>query len=185
MGGGREMKFFWGRTSPRISFTLLELLIVIIVLGVLTSIGLPRLMRLVRRVYAVEGMSFLTAIHKETIRCLLMRNTNPEVYDGRRIDLDICFFSDPPESMGPNVHFEYAGCVVDPNMSGPGMCYCFLLLYKETMHLEPFSLDILGLMHCNYNPVGTLCYDGGFLGLPCPEKKPGTSFFGTGAFEGI
>jgi prepilin-type N-terminal cleavage/methylation domain-containing protein len=56
------------------SFTLLEVIIVIIIIGVLTSLALPRLMLAVERARAAEAISALSVWRGAIERCLLMNN---------------------------------------------------------------------------------------------------------------
>ncbi len=54
------------------AFTLLELIIVIIIIGVLASLALPRFAALVTQTYKVEAFNNLTALRFEMEKCLVM-----------------------------------------------------------------------------------------------------------------
>ncbi len=82
-------------------FTLLEIIIVIIIVGVLASLALPKFFRTVEYSRGTEALSNLNAIRQSMERCYLQRNayTNCNVF--ANLDLE-----DPANS--PNNHFTYS-----------------------------------------------------------------------------
>ena len=83
-------------------FTLLEIIIVIIIVGVLASLALPRFFATVEYSRSTEALAALTAIRQSLERCYLQRNgTYAGCTDFTVLDID-----DPAAS--PNAHFGYA-----------------------------------------------------------------------------
>lgn len=111
--------------TPRIkAFTLLEVIIVIIIIGVLASLALPRFFRLVEYSRSVEAVQSILLIRNSMERCYLMtmdykkcRMNSPGPNPN---NLDI---QDP--GTAPNTHFSYA---VDP----PDLPNLFLYQIKAT-----------------------------------------------------
>ena len=66
-------------------FTLLELIIVIIVIGILASIALPRYVKVSERARSAEGTSLLSSLRSSQIRY----NAQYATYAGSEGDLDI------------------------------------------------------------------------------------------------
>ncbi|MDP2653076.1 MAG: prepilin-type N-terminal cleavage/methylation domain-containing protein [Candidatus Omnitrophota bacterium] len=86
----------------RRGFTLLELVIVIIIVGVLASLALPRFFQTVEFSRTVEARTAIGAIRQAAERCYMMRGdffNCPLDFQGLGID-------DPGAS--PNAHFIYA-----------------------------------------------------------------------------
>lgn len=85
-------------------FTLLEIIIVIIIVGVLASLALPRFFSTVEYSKSTEALTSMSAIRQSMERCYLM---SPGTYsgcgDGGFSELDI---EDP--ALSPNAHFTYA-----------------------------------------------------------------------------
>ena len=85
-------------------FTLLEIIIVIIIVGVLASLALPRLFSTVEFSRSAEAMAAIASLRSSLERCYLQ---NGATYVGctlATLDMD-----DPKDS--PNAHFTYA---IDP-----------------------------------------------------------------------
>jgi type IV pilus assembly protein PilE len=82
-------------------FTLLEIIIVIIIVGVLASLALPRFFRTVEYSRGTEALTNLSAIRQATERYYLQRSTYVGVAMGN-LDID-----DPSNS--PNSHFGSYG----------------------------------------------------------------------------
>jgi type IV pilus assembly protein PilE len=81
-------------------FTLLEIIIVIIIVGVLASLALPRFFSTVEFSRSTEALASLTAVRQSLERCYLQRSGN---YNGCTLaNLDI---ENPTNS--PNAHFTY------------------------------------------------------------------------------
>ena len=92
------------KKTNKSGFTLLEIIIVIIIVGVLASLALPRFFSMVEFSKSTEALAALSTIRQSIERCYLM---NPMSYVGcgeggfDEIDID-----DPADS--PNAHFTYA-----------------------------------------------------------------------------
>ncbi len=83
------------------AFTLLEIIIVIIIIGVLASLALPRLFAMVEYSKAAEALSFMATIRSAVERCYLQQNgTYVGCEDWDAIGLD-------DQSSVPNSHFDY------------------------------------------------------------------------------
>lgn len=82
------------------AFTLLEIIIVIIIVGVLTSLALPRFFKMIQYSYSAEAFSGMQAIRGSLERCYIARMGT---YQGCTYSvLDIT----NPSTL-PNTHFEY------------------------------------------------------------------------------
>ena len=83
-------------------FTLLEIIIVIIIVGVLASLALPRFFRTVEYARSTEALNSMGSIRQSMERCYLQRNgsySNCNTFN----NLDL---TNPGTS--PNAHFAYA-----------------------------------------------------------------------------
>ena len=82
-------------------FTLLEIIIVIIIVGVLASLALPRFFSTVEYARSTEAMVSISAVRQSLERCFYQRGT----YVGCTVftNLDLI---DP--ALSPNSHFTYA-----------------------------------------------------------------------------
>ncbi len=87
-------------------FTLLEIIVVIIIVGVLAAVALPRFFRVIEFSRAAEARVSLGAIRQGLERCYLMRNGT---YAGCTTFSSLGM-EDPGNS--PNAHFSY---ILDPN----------------------------------------------------------------------
>jgi len=81
-------------------FTLLEIIIVIIIVGVLASLALPRFFRTVEYSRGTEALTNINAIRQSMERCYLQRNAYTGCTAFGNLDLE-----DPTGS--PNQHFTY------------------------------------------------------------------------------
>ena len=83
-------------------FTLLEIIIVIIIVGVLASLALPRFFATVEFSRSTEALASITAVRQSMERCYLQRSgTYGTCSSFANLDLE-----DPANS--PNSHFTYA-----------------------------------------------------------------------------
>lgn len=82
-------------------FTLLEVIIVIIIVGVLASLALPRFFSTVEYSRATEALQSLASVRESVERCYLMRSSYATCNSFATLDID-----DP--STSPNNHFTYA-----------------------------------------------------------------------------
>lgn len=82
-------------------FTLLEIIIVIIIVGVLASLALPRFFKTIEFARSTEGMTVLGEMKRGADRCSIMSGTGTD-YTDCLTPLDVGF-----EDPGPNAHFSY------------------------------------------------------------------------------
>ena len=75
---GKQRIFFDNIKVNKTGFTLLELIIVIIIVGVLTSLALPKLFIAIEHTRSVEALASLASLRREVETCLLMNNDNIE-----------------------------------------------------------------------------------------------------------
>lgn len=87
-------------------FTLLEIIIVIIIVGVLASLALPRFFATVEYSRSTEALASLGSIRQSMERCYLQRNGS-YASCGTFASLDL---TDP--GLSPNAHFAYSWPVV-------------------------------------------------------------------------
>jgi len=90
-------------TTKRCGFTLLEIMIVIVIVGVLATLALPRFFQTIEFVRSLEAMNMMASIKRAAGRCSIM--------SGSGVDYTGCVtFSslamDPP-GLIPGVHFCY------------------------------------------------------------------------------
>ncbi|HRZ40214.1 MAG TPA: prepilin-type N-terminal cleavage/methylation domain-containing protein [Candidatus Omnitrophota bacterium] len=87
-------------------FTLLELIIVIVIVGVLTSLALPRLFKLVETSRIVEAQVQISSIRSALERHYLMTGgyDRPQGW-GQASDWEYLGIEDP--DLAPGAHFEY------------------------------------------------------------------------------
>ncbi len=85
-------------------FTLLELIIVIIIVGVLASLALPRFFSMVEFARSAEAMSSLMTVRQSILRCGQYNNNYMGCDTFADIDID-----DPGSE--PGAHFSYAWTV--------------------------------------------------------------------------
>ena len=96
--------------QKREAFTLVELIIVVIVVGVLAAIAIPRYFKTTERVYDAEGVTILKAIFDAQKRYLTEhgRYCNQEHSDECPGGLDVAFpdlaYFDPPKIEGSESH---------------------------------------------------------------------------------
>ncbi len=90
------------RINKKSGFTLLEVIIVIIIVGVLASLALPRFFSTVEYSKATEAMQAVTTVRQSIERCYLMRSS----YSGPCVSFTNLDVEDPGQV--PNAHFSYA-----------------------------------------------------------------------------
>lgn len=79
------MRRGWGQA--RQGFTLLELLMVVIIIGILTSIALPQYVRMSERARSSEAMIILSTIRSAQLR--YKANSSSNVFTSNVSDLDV------------------------------------------------------------------------------------------------
>ncbi len=82
-------------------FTLLEIIIVIIIVGVLASLALPRFFSTVEFSRSTEALNALGVIRKSIARCAMVNNNSFGCDNFGNVDID-----DPGSE--PGAHFSYA-----------------------------------------------------------------------------
>lgn len=92
-------------------FTLLEIIIVIIIVGVLASLALPRLFKTVEFSRSGEALAAFSSIRSAMERCYLQNGANYTVCNSFANKLDL---EDPGSS--PNAHFSYT--ITSPSAAG-------------------------------------------------------------------
>lgn len=90
-----------GSEKNKGGFTLLEVIIVIIIVGVLASLALPRFFSTVEYSRATEAMQSLATVRQSVERCYLMRSNYTNCGTFGVLDVD-----DP--GLSPGAHFTYA-----------------------------------------------------------------------------
>ena len=73
----------------RSGFTLLELLMVVIIIGILASIALPQYIRATERARATEALSMLGALRSAEVRYKAQADDNVYTADETELDADI------------------------------------------------------------------------------------------------
>ena len=101
-------------------FTLLEIIIVIIIVGVLASLALPRFFRTVEFSRSTEALNAMGSIRQSMERCYLQRNGSYSSCNAFN-NLDL---TDP--GLSPNAHFAYA-------FSGAGVAGYTLTATRNTV----------------------------------------------------
>jgi prepilin-type N-terminal cleavage/methylation domain-containing protein len=95
------------KVNDRSGFTLLEILVVIIIVGVLASVAMPTLFRNVERSRATEALNTLGVIKRQLDGCAMQFNNNYTTCGS----FDAIGMQDPSNSPGnnnPTAHFKYA-----------------------------------------------------------------------------
>ena len=88
------------KLSNRSGFTLLEVIIVIIIIGVLASLALPRFFSTVEYSRGTEAMQAITTIRQSMERCYLMRSAYTGCNAFTALDIE-------NPNTTPNSHFTY------------------------------------------------------------------------------
>ncbi len=141
------MKILNKSLDPVRAFTLLELIIVIIIIGVLASLAIPRMTAVVERARIVEGVGFLMSMRSFMERCYLMNNQNysPCVFGGQN-------YTDMQKlTKGPNSHFDLhaAEVIVSPGDEG------YMLIIMRNSNEIGGNVDPGGLNGCTPGVVDT------------------------------
>jgi type IV pilus assembly protein PilA len=92
------------KIKNKLGFTLLEILVVIIIVGVLASVAMPSLFRNVERSRAVEAFFTLGVIKRQMDGCSMQFNGNYTTCG----TFNQMGMQDPSNSSNPLSHFNYA-----------------------------------------------------------------------------
>ncbi len=92
------------RMRTKTGFTLLELIIVIVIVGVLASLALPKLFSVIEGARAAEALSAIASIRSAMERCYLMNNGS---YMGCAFGPGYNFLTIDDPGTSPNAHFTY------------------------------------------------------------------------------
>ena len=138
-------------------FTLLEVVIVIIIISVLTSLALPRLMSTIEYSRRAEAFSMIASVRSALERCFLMHDGSYSECDAGGgvfpwepyIEWSTLGIEDPGKS--PNAHFDY---VV---RSGTGTGYR-ITAYRNTLDGGDGTSWIVAEQSCSF-PSGECFYD--------------------------
>jgi prepilin-type N-terminal cleavage/methylation domain-containing protein len=93
------------RLKNKNGFTLLEIIIVIIIIGVLASLALPRLFSTVEFSRSAEALAAFATIRGAMERCYLMNNAT---YVGCTLTAAATNLDIENPALAPNAHFTYA-----------------------------------------------------------------------------
>ena len=83
-------------------FTLLELIVVVIIVGVLASLALPRLFATVEYSRSAEAFANMASIRSAMERCLIKKGSGDYINCDTMAEIDI-----PNPDNEPNAHFTY------------------------------------------------------------------------------
>lgn len=85
-------------------FTLLEIIVVIIIIGVLASLALPRLFNAIQFSYSAEAFAHFASMRRAMERCYLMNNGSYAA----------CSIAGGDFEAGAGTHFQYASITYSP-----------------------------------------------------------------------
>ncbi len=97
MSPGRAFRWAWNN----LGFTLLEMVVVIIIIGVLAGLGLPKLFKTIEMARGAEAFANINSVRQAIERCALLNNGG---YDSCS-SWTALNITDPGNS--PNAHFDY------------------------------------------------------------------------------
>ncbi|MCB9772344.1 MAG: type IV pilin protein [Candidatus Omnitrophica bacterium] len=105
---------FFNKHNKWISgFTILELIIVVVIVGVLTSLAIPKFSSVIERARATEAIVALTQIRAGMDRCYVMQRDYTKCIGGPGGFFSKIGLQDP--STSPNSHFTYIYTVITPS----------------------------------------------------------------------
>lgn len=156
----------------RNGFTLLEIMIVVIIVGVLASLALPKFGSIIERTRAVEAIETLTRLRGALERCYLnTRNYTQCIHGPGNPWVKLTGNEDPGSAV--NSHFYYAYSVA----SGANTHFA-LIAVRNTRELVaqdgPQSITCAGISHSYPSSMVELC------GTPTTIELKGV-----GLYEGI
>lgn len=93
------------RLKNKSGFTLLEIIIVIIIIGVLASLALPRLFATVEYSRSAEALATIATIRSSLERCYIQKDASYSACASATNDLSNLDIDNP--SSAPNSHFTY------------------------------------------------------------------------------
>ena len=89
------------RLNKRKSFSMLELVIVVFVIGLIISIALPRLMKSIDFSTSTEALVSISSIHQAMERCYPMRGDYEDC-----LDFEVLTMDDPSKKADSNFDYE-------------------------------------------------------------------------------
>ena len=95
------MPYLMNNRVLQTGFTLLEVIIVVIIVGVLMSLAVPRFFNVVEQSRGAEALNNLSDLRRSMVRCQLRQNSYLNCDAFSNLDL-----LDP--STAPNTHFTYS-----------------------------------------------------------------------------
>ena len=110
------------------AFTLLELIVVIVIVGVMAGVALPKLFHAIEFSRSTEAMSAMAALRHAAERCYLMNNGSYRdcCLNNRATCPDKLDIEDPGKS--PDSHFTYR-VGLHPNLA----THRYILAYRNTL----------------------------------------------------
>lgn len=113
----------------KVGFTLVELLAVVLIIGVLTSVALPKYRRTIERAAAVEALVNLRSLFESAKRFKAATSTAPTRLKG----LDISFFDASSDQTNPFTmgKYEYEFQTNDIKVCRLNGNYCFYMYYNH------------------------------------------------------
>lgn len=136
------------RPGPRRGFTLVELAVVVVIIGVLAAFGVPRFIRAVERTKAAEAFAYLSAVRTAQERF----HAREGIYADDRDDLDIQaptpkYFSIGPITGNPDLQVSWTMTLT---RTGPSAGY---ESYEVTFNEEGYD-SLNSTISSEINPVG-------------------------------
>ncbi len=163
------------------AFTLLELVIVIIIVSVLSSLALPKLYTVIERSWGMEVLASAKIIQTNIERCMLMNDF--DVANPGNLPLGKCtVVEDWSEGLpfdGPGSKFSIGpggGTCLFP---GGGFCFTHFINYKKD------GDSGFGFMYCTELPEVGTCSHGPMGGPMILQSSSGFSMAGYGVFENM
>lgn len=116
----------------RAAFTILELVVVVVIVGILASLALPRFAMMIESSRGVEAVATISALRHAMERCYLMNNGSYAKCSYRSLAVGF-----PPDTLDvdapnniPNAHFVYRA---EPEPTGKGY---LIEAYRNTLELS-------------------------------------------------
>lgn len=140
-------------------FTLLELIVVIIIVGVLAGLAIPRFFRIIERSRAVEAVANLGVIRRAVEMCYVQRGAYDQCVsdDGANMDLNWSVLALDDLNNIPGGKFKYEG-FCNPILSSNS--YVLIATLKDEAAYPDIPVDVMdctGLGYGHNKPFLMLC----------------------------